>query len=93
MKKLSTTKLRNFSRSTTFLLVVSPFEVILKIQILNFRNLNIVFLDKITSNEKLSTTKLYNFSRSTTFVLVVSLIFYLYMHFNPTGVKFQSIQT
>ena len=43
MKKLSTTKLHNFSRSTTFILVISPFEDILKIQISNFRNSNIHF--------------------------------------------------
>ena len=52
MKKLSNIKLHNFLRSTTFVLVVSAFEVILKIQILNLRNSNIVFLDKMTSNEK-----------------------------------------
>ena len=52
MKKLSTTKLHNFSRSTTFVLVVSSFEVILKIQISNLRNSNIVFLDKMSANEK-----------------------------------------
>ena len=52
MKKLSTIKLHNFSRSIIFVWVVSPFEVILKIQISNLRNSNIVFLDKMTSNEK-----------------------------------------
>jgi hypothetical protein len=52
MKKLSTIKFHNFSRSTTFILVISPFEDILKIQILNFRNSNIVFLDKMISNQK-----------------------------------------
>jgi len=52
MKKLLTTKLHNFSRSTTFVLVVSPFEDILKIQISNLRNSNIIFLDKMISNEK-----------------------------------------
>ena len=52
MKKLSTTKLHNFSISTTFDMVISPFEDILKIEILNLRNSNIVFLDKMTSNEK-----------------------------------------
>ena len=72
MKKLSTTKLHNFLRSTTFVLVVSPFEVILKIQILHLRNSNIVFLDKMTSNEKLSTTKLYNLLISTNFILDIS---------------------
>jgi hypothetical protein len=72
MKKLSTTKLHNFSRSTTFVLVVSPFQVILKIQMSNLKNLNIVFLDKMTSNKKLSTIKLFNFSRSITFILDIS---------------------
>jgi hypothetical protein len=52
MKKLSTTKLHNFSRSTTLVLVVSSFEVILKIQNSKSRNSNIVFLDKMISNEK-----------------------------------------
>jgi hypothetical protein len=53
------------------MLVVFSFEVVFKIQILHFLNLDIVFVDKMTSNEKLSTIKLYNFSRSTKFVLVV----------------------
>ena len=52
MKRLSTTKLHNFSRSTTLVLVISPFEDILKIQISKFRNSNIVFLDKMISNQK-----------------------------------------
>jgi hypothetical protein len=43
MKKLPTTKLYNFSRSTTFVLVVSPSEVIQKIQISSVRNSNIIF--------------------------------------------------
>ena len=43
MKKLSITKLHNFSRFTTFVLVISPFEDILKIQISNFRNSKLVF--------------------------------------------------
>jgi hypothetical protein len=51
--------------------VVFPFEVILKIQILKFLNLDIVFISQMTSNEKLPTTKFYNFSRSTEFILVV----------------------
>ena len=55
--KLSTTKLHNFSRFTTFVLVVFPFEVILKIQNSNLRNSNIVFLDKMTSNEKVGNYK------------------------------------
>jgi hypothetical protein len=52
VKKLSTTKLYNFSSTTTFVLVVSPFEVILKIQISNSRDSYIIFLEKMNSNEK-----------------------------------------
>jgi hypothetical protein len=63
MKRLSTTKLHNFFRSTTFVLVVSPFEVILKIQFLNLINSNIVFLDKMTTNEEVvKLFEIYNFS-------------------------------
>ena len=67
MKKLSTTKLHNFSRSTTFVLVISPFDDILKIQISNLRNLKVVLLDKMTLNEKVVNYKVawifefYNF--------------------------------
>jgi hypothetical protein len=53
------------------MLVVFPFEVIFKIQILKFLNSNVVFIDKMTSNGKLPTTKFNNFSRSTKFILVV----------------------
>ena len=52
MKKLSTTKFYNFLRSTTFILVVSPSEVVCKIWISNLRNSNVVFHDKMISNEK-----------------------------------------
>ena len=52
MKKLSTIKFYNFSRSTTFILVVSPSEAIYKICILNWRNSNVVFHGKMISNEK-----------------------------------------
>ena len=52
MKKLSTTKFYNFSRSTTFILIVSPSEVVYKIWISNLRNSNVVFLDKMNSNKK-----------------------------------------
>jgi uncharacterized protein involved in tolerance to divalent cations len=52
MKKLSTTKLHNFSSITTFVLVVSPFEVILKIPISNSRDSYITFVEKMNSNEK-----------------------------------------
>jgi hypothetical protein len=38
MKNLSTTKFYNFSISTTFILVVSPSEVVYKIWISNLRN-------------------------------------------------------
>ena len=44
-KKFSTTKLYNFLRSTTFILIVSPSEVVWKIQILNLRNSNVVGVD------------------------------------------------
>jgi hypothetical protein len=37
----------------------------------NFYNSDVVFVDKMTSNEKLPTTKFYNFSKSTKFILVV----------------------
>ena len=51
MKKLSTTKFYNFLRFTTFILVVSPSEVTYKIWISNLRNSNVVFHDKMISNE------------------------------------------
>jgi hypothetical protein len=70
---LSTTKFYNFLRSTTFVLLISPSEDILKIQILNLRNSNKVFHEKMTSNKKVVNYKLYKFSRSTTFIFVVSL--------------------
>jgi len=43
MKMFSTTKLYNFSISTTFVLVVSQSEVVLKIRISNMRNPNVIF--------------------------------------------------
>ena len=52
IKKLSTTKFYNFSRSTTFILVVSPSDVTYKIWISNLRKSNVVFHDKMISNEK-----------------------------------------
>jgi hypothetical protein len=52
MKKLSTIKFYNFLRFITFVLVVSPSKVIQKVQILNLRNSNVVFLGKMISNEK-----------------------------------------
>ena len=38
--------------STTFILVVSPSEVIYKIWISNFKNSNVIFIDKMISNQK-----------------------------------------
>jgi len=53
MEKLSTTKFHNFSRSATFILLVSPSDVIYKIYVSNLRNSNVVFDDKMISNEKI----------------------------------------
>jgi hypothetical protein len=53
IKKLSTIKFHNFLGSTTFILVVSPSEVVYKIWISNLRNSNKVFLDKMISNQKI----------------------------------------
>ena len=53
MEKSSTTKFYNFLRSTTFILVVPSSEVIYKIWISNMRNSNVVFDDKMISNEKI----------------------------------------
>jgi hypothetical protein len=72
IKKLSTTKFHNFSRSINFISVVSPSEVIYKIWISNLRNSNVVLHYKMISNKKLSTTKFHNFSRSTTLIFIVS---------------------
>ena len=47
MKTFSTTKLHNFSRSTTFVLDVSPSKAVWKIQILNFRNQRNCLLDRL----------------------------------------------
>ena len=44
IKTLSTTKFYNFSRSTTLVLVVSPSEVVWKIQILNLENSEVIIL-------------------------------------------------
>jgi hypothetical protein len=74
---LLTTKFHNSSIPTTFMLVVFSFEVVFKIQNLNFLNSDIVFVDKMTSNEKLPTIKFYNFSRSIKFILVVWLFVHL----------------
>jgi hypothetical protein len=57
-QKLSTTKFHNSSIPTTFMLVVFSFEVVFKIQILNFLNLDVVFVDNMTSNKKVVNYKL-----------------------------------
>jgi len=59
--------------STTFILVGFPSEVVCKIWISNFRNSNVVFHDKMISNQKLSTIEFYNFPKSTTFILIIYL--------------------
>jgi hypothetical protein len=56
---LSTTKFHNSSIPTTFMLVVFSFEVVFKIQILNFLNSDVVFVDNMTSNEKVVNYKLF----------------------------------
>jgi hypothetical protein len=38
--------------------VVLSFEVVFKIQILIFKNLDVVFVDKMTSNEKVANYKI-----------------------------------
>jgi hypothetical protein len=40
------------------MLVVFPFEVVFKIQILKFLNSNVVFVDKMISNEKVVNYKI-----------------------------------
>ena len=66
MKKLPTTKLFNFSRSTTFIFVVFPSEVVYKIWIQTQFCMTRWFQIK-----KLPATIFHNFSRSTEFILVV----------------------
>jgi hypothetical protein len=73
-EKLSTTKFHNFSRSTTFILVVSPSEVIYKIWISNLKNADVVFHDKMISNEKV-----INYKVSLTFG-DLQLSFLLFVH-------------
>jgi hypothetical protein len=51
-EKNSTIKFYNFLRSTTFILIISAFEVVYKIWISNLRNSNVVFHDKMISNQK-----------------------------------------
>ena len=62
----------NFFGSTAFILVVSLSEVVWKIQISNLRNSNIVFLDKMISNQKIVNYNVSYLFGSTTFILVVS---------------------
>jgi hypothetical protein len=50
------------------MLAVFPFEVVFKIQILNFLNSDVVFVDKM---KMLLVIKFYNFSRSIKFILVI----------------------
>jgi hypothetical protein len=57
-KTLLTTKFHNSSIPITFMLVVFSFEIIFKIQILNFLNSDVVFVDKMTSNEKVANYKI-----------------------------------
>jgi hypothetical protein len=56
MKKLLTTKLYNCLRPTTFILKVIS---------------DVIFVEKMTSNQKVANYKIYNFLRSTKFNLVV----------------------
>jgi hypothetical protein len=55
---ITTTQFHNSSIPTTFMLVVFSFEVVFKIQILNFLNSDVVFVDNMTSNEKVVNYKL-----------------------------------
>jgi hypothetical protein len=52
---LSNTKFYNFLIHTTFILVVFPFDVVLKIRF--FLNLDVVFIDKMTSNQNVANYK------------------------------------
>jgi hypothetical protein len=71
MKKMSTIKLHKFSRSTTFVLIVSSSKVVYKIWISNLKTSNIFFYDKMISNKKLSIIKFHNILTPTTSILVV----------------------
>jgi hypothetical protein len=68
---LPTIKLHNFSRFTTFILIVSTSEAVYKIIFSNLETSNEFFYDKMILNQNLSTTKLHYISRSTTFILMV----------------------
>jgi hypothetical protein len=61
-KTLSTIKFHNFSIPTTFMLVVFSFGILFKIQIPFFLNSDVVFVDKMISNEK--SCQLQNFITS-----------------------------
>jgi hypothetical protein len=50
IKNFSTTKFDNFSRSTTSISELSPFEVVYNIWILKLRDSNIVFIDNMITN-------------------------------------------
>lgn len=50
MKKLSTIKVHNLSKSTTLIIGVSPSKVVRKNSILKFEKLDLLFVDKINSN-------------------------------------------
>jgi hypothetical protein len=71
MKSLSTTKLYNVLRSTTFILAISSSEIIYKIWISNFNTSNIFLYDKIISNKKVFNYKVHNILRPTTFILII----------------------
>jgi len=70
---LSTTKFNNFLRSTNFVLVISPSEVVWKIRISNVRKFTWLFLDRWFQMKKSSTIKLHNF-------LELQLLFWLFLH-------------
>jgi hypothetical protein len=57
MKMLSTTKLHNLLRSTTFILIVSSSEVVYKILISNLKTSNVFLYDKMISNHKVVNDK------------------------------------
>jgi hypothetical protein len=52
-KNLSTIKLHNFMTSTSFILVLSSFEVVYKILFSNLKTSNIFFYGKMISNQNI----------------------------------------
>jgi hypothetical protein len=65
-------KFHNFSGSTTFMLRVSPFEAIWKIQNFQISKIQTYFTStKLIQIKNGSTTKFYNFWRWTAFILVI----------------------